>query len=218
MSGGAAVWLNLILACAPQVHPTTIQGIMQTESGGKPWVIGINRGAGRLARQPANQAEAAAWASWLYARGVNFDAGLMQINSSNWKRLGLTPESVFDPCTNIRAGAKILTDNYVDAARRHGPGQRALLESFSLYNTGKRAAGFSNGYVGKVSGNAARYAGVAPPFVPTPSAPRSTKRAPASASSRKQGGVAPPSAWAAAKTWGIASETTTATAKKESAE
>lgn len=223
MSNGAAAWLNLILACAPQVHPTTIQGIMQTESGGKPWVIGINRGAGRLARQPSSQAEAAAWASWLYDRGVNFDAGLMQINSVNWKRLGLTPQTVFDPCTNVRAGAKILTDNYLDAQRRHGPGQRALLEAFSMYNTGKRTAGFSNGYVGKVSGNAARYAGVAPPFIAGPSAPRPASRtASQSAPQQRSSGVAPPSAWAASNTWGIASAapapTPTTTAKKEIAE
>lgn len=215
MSGGAAAWLNLILACAPQVHPTTIQGIMQQESGGKPWVIGINRGAGRLARQPNSQQEAAGWARWLYDRGVNFDAGLMQINSTNWKRLGLTPESVFDPCTNVRAGARILTDNYLDAARRHGAGERALLEAFSMYNTGKRTAGFSNGYVGRVSAHAARFAGVAPPFVGGGQTNRAGRKSPAPHPDRA-GGVAPPAAWQSPREWGATS--TSAIDKKESAE
>lgn len=213
MSTATAVWMNVILACAPQVHPTTIQGIMQTESGGKPFVIGINRGAGKLARQPRSIEEAIAWARWLRDRGVNFDAGLMQINSANWNRLGLSPETVFDPCTNIRAGAKILTDNYTDASKRHGHGQAALLEAFSLYNTGKRTAGFSNGYVRKVSGNAARAAGIAPPFVPGPSATPSRS---AARSTRNAGGVAPAAAWQSAAVWGQSNPTTTPA--KESAE
>lgn len=212
---GPAVWLNVILACAPQVHPTTIQGIMQTESGGKPFVIGINRGAGRLARQPQSMEEAIAWARWLRARDVNFDAGLMQINSANWNRLGLTPENVFDPCTNVRAGAKILTDNYTDATKRHGHGQRALLEAFSLYNTGKRTAGFNNGYVGKVSGNAARFAGVAPPYIPNQAGvTASSARAKAP---RTGGGVAPAEAWQSASVWGQSSTATTKP-EKETAE
>lgn len=209
---GTAVWLNIILACAPQVHPSTVQGIMQTESGGKPFAIGINRGAGKLQRQPQNMQEAIAWARWLRARNVNFDAGLMQINSANWDRMGLTPENVFDPCTNVRAGAKILTANYTDAAKRHGQGQRALLEAFSLYNTGKRTAGFNNGYVGKVSGNAARFAGVPAPQIPRvagESSPRPT--------GGRGAGVAPASAWAGASVWGQPSSESTTT-KKETAE
>src|SRR3546814_15029492 len=54
-------------------------------------------------------------------RSASFDAGLMQINSANFARLGLTPETVFDPCTNLRAGAHVLTDNNrraSDAGRR----------------------------------------------------------------------------------------------------
>jgi type IV secretion system protein VirB1 len=196
---GAAAWLNLILACAPAVHPSTVQGIMQQESAGRPYAIGINRGAGKLGRQPASMQEAAAWARWLLDRGYNFDAGLMQINSVNWKRLGLTPENVFDPCTNIRAGASILTENYVAAAGRHGHGDRALLEAFSLYNTGKRTAGFTNGYVGKVSRQAARFAGVTPPFISgAPSRPSSAPRS----TSSGRGGVAPASAWNANSVWG----------------
>lgn len=214
---GATAWLNIILACAPAVHPTTVQGIMQQESGGKPFVIGINtKSVGRLARQPNSMAEAIAWARWLRARNINFDAGLMQVNSANWNRLGLKPENVFDPCTNVRAGAKILTDNYVTASKRHGPGQRALLEAFSIYNTGNRTAGFSNGYVRKVSTQAARFAGVAPPFVSAPSPAASPSgRTP----TKNSGGVAPAYAWQQSSTWGVTAQPNTShDSKKESAE
>src|SRR3546814_7647533 len=80
-------------------------------------------------------------------RGASFDAGLMQINSANFARLGLTPETVFDPCTNLRAGAHVLTDNY----RRASDAGRAdpLRAALSEYNSGSRTRGLTNGYVGR---------------------------------------------------------------------
>lgn len=203
MSGSGAL-LSVILACAPSVAPSTIQSIIDVESKGNVLAIGVNRG-GRLQRQPANYAEATAWARWLLANGKNFDAGLMQVNSANWKRLGLTPENVFDPCTNIRAGAKILTDNYLNAAKTHGPGRKALLAAVSAYNTGNQSAGFRNGYVGKVNTAAAKLAGVAPPVIEAPArvaiaarSPKPTPRAPAPVA----GGVAPAASWRGGIVWG----------------
>src|SRR3546814_8363245 len=76
----------------------------------------------------SNAADAIATAKGLMRRGASFDAGLMQINSANFARLGLTPETVFDPCTNLRAGAHVLTDNYRRAsdAGRADPLRAAL--------------------------------------------------------------------------------------------
>lgn len=196
---GVVAWLNVILACAPGVHPTTVQGIMQHESGGRAFAIGVNHGAAQLPEQPDTLNEAVAAARRLRAKGINFDAGLMQINSANWSRLGLTPENVFDPCTNVRAGATILTENYVAASKRHGPGQRALLEALSIYNTGNRTAGFANGYVAKVSRQAARIAGLPARGLP-PIPPRTAQAGTTAVPPR--GGVAPASAWQTASVWG----------------
>ena len=44
--------------------------------------------------------------------GHRIDAGLMQIASANWARLGLTLQSVFDPAANICAGAQVLAEDY----------------------------------------------------------------------------------------------------------
>lgn len=199
--GASPELLALILACAPGAAPSTVQAIIDVESGGNYLAIGVNRG-GRLARQPSNRVEATAWAQWLLDNGKNFDAGLMQVNSTNWKRLGLNPQNVFDPCTNIRAGTVILTDNYIRAAKNLGPGRAALLEALSAYNTGNRSAGFSNGYVGKVNRAAAKRAGVAPPAVPAPSRSyaASRGRTPIAPSGS---GVAPPEAWRGRKVWGM---------------
>src|SRR3546814_6425945 len=101
-----AAWLQ---ACAPQVAPETMMAVIRVESAGDPFRIGVNKG-GALRRQPGNAADAIATAKGLMRRGASFDAGLMQINSANFARLGLTPETVFDHCTNLRAGEHVLTE------------------------------------------------------------------------------------------------------------
>lgn len=143
----ATVLAALLHSCAANVAPATMVAIIQVESEGDPFRIGVNAG-GALSRQPGNLADAVATARGLLRKGANFDAGLMQINSANFARLGLTPESVFDPCTNLRAGARVLGDNYGRArdAGHTNPLQAALSE----YNTGSRSRGLRNGYVGKV--------------------------------------------------------------------
>ena len=167
----------LVVQCAPTVAPTTMQAILRVESGNRPHAIGyLVRGAQgkfNLARQPKNKAEAIAWATWLYQNGYRFDAGPAQVNSTNFARYGLTPESAFDPCLNIGAGAAILTNEYVRAARKFGPGQSALRAAISSYNSGNFTVGFSNGYVQCVSDAASR--GITPEQIQRQANPKSTR-------------------------------------------
>ncbi len=135
-----------LYACASEVAPETLQAIIRVESGGNPLALNVNRLRGRPA-PAATIPQAAATARSYIALGYSVDLGLMQVNSRNLARLGLTVEQVLDPCTNIRAGAAILTPSYKAAARIHGEGQTALLAALSAYNTGTFTRGFSNGYV-----------------------------------------------------------------------
>ena len=79
------------------------------ESGGDPLVIGVNPDASRGlpggAVRSATAQEAASKARGLIAQGRSIDLGLMQINSANLARHGLTVETAFDQCANMRAGA-----------------------------------------------------------------------------------------------------------------
>lgn len=59
-------------------------------------------------------------------------------------------EQALDPCTNLKLGAAILSENYRLAANKFGAGQRALQAAISAYNTGNHIGGFQNGYVQKV--------------------------------------------------------------------
>ena len=125
--------------------------IVKTESGFKPFSIGINKSQVKLVRQPANKQEAVTTAKWLISNGYNIDMGMAQINSANMKRLGVSVEDLFDPCKNVSAGAKILLNNYVDAFKKIGEPQNALRAALSSYNTGNATAGIKNGYVAKVT-------------------------------------------------------------------
>jgi type IV secretion system protein VirB1 len=151
MTYSAAAILTLASQCAPSVAPETVLAIIQTESSGEPFALNVNGG-----RQPAPQnsaADAAATARRFIAAGYSVDLGLGQINSRNMRWLGLTWETVFDPCTNVAALARVLTTNYHAAKPGRDP-QTALRVALSMYNTGSQTRGFRNGYVAKVERNA----------------------------------------------------------------
>lgn len=136
-----------LAACAPHVAPATLAAVIRVESGGRPLAININKGP----RAPnfRTATEAAQTARVWISRGHSVDLGLMQVNSRNLARLGYTVEQMFDPCTNIRAGAVILTENYRAAAKLRGSGQVALRDALSAYNTGSFSRGYTNGYVSR---------------------------------------------------------------------
>ena len=147
---------SLIEQCAPTVAPATMQRIVKVESGFKPHVIGYHITKGgktfRLTQQPKSTQEAVSWAQWLLDNGYRFDAGAAQVNSNNFSRLGLNAASVFEPCANIRAGGRILTEFYQNAERKYGRGQEAVRAAISAYQTGSFTRGYSTGYVERVAG------------------------------------------------------------------
>ncbi len=146
--------IDLILACAPNVHPITIQALIKNESSGNPLAVGINTKNGvklkpTIKIDTAPKAIAVTYAA--LALGHSVDMGYMQVNSVNLKRLGYTVDEMFyDQCKNIKAGAQIFTEAYLQELPKHnGNEQAALSAALSIYNTGNSRNGFMNGYVGK---------------------------------------------------------------------
>ncbi|MFC6628174.1 hypothetical protein [Sphingomonas yabuuchiae] len=72
--------------------------LVLTESGGEPLQINVNKGPRVRARTVP---EGAALVRRYIAAGYTVDVGLAQINSANFTRLGVTIESVFEPCNNL---------------------------------------------------------------------------------------------------------------------
>ncbi len=147
----------LVSQCVPaHVSPQTMQAIMSVESGGKPHAIGYkiirqsDRKVFRLTAQPSNQQEAITWAKWFQSNGYEFDAGVAQIHSTNFKRYGLTAQTAFDACSSIRVGALILAECYASALPKYKNEQVALRHTLSCYQSGNFKTGFNTGYVAKV--------------------------------------------------------------------
>lgn len=139
-------------ACAPSVTLETMKAIVATESDFKIYAIGVN-GSERTSHFPKTYDEAISLAKEYIAAGKSVDFGLGQINSANFEWLGLTVETVFDPCTNLSAAETVLRDGY-ERARSNGASEnQAFQMALSAYNTGSLQRGFENGYVEKVLAN-----------------------------------------------------------------
>lgn len=128
----------LFLQCAPSVSPDTLNPLIQTESGGNPFAVA--NVTDKTSRFFSNKETAIMYVNNLEKEGKNYSAGLMQINSANFNKYHLDNESVFDPCTNIKAGAKLLSENY--HKQKENDEQLNLRKSLSLYYSGNAKTGF----------------------------------------------------------------------------
>jgi type IV secretion system protein VirB1 len=137
----------LVLSCAPLVAQDTAHALIQVESSGNPYAIGVVGGA--LVRQPASLPEALATVAALEAAGWNYSVGLGQINKRNFERYGLTSATAFEPCPNLAAMQGILRECFARASQRQAK-QAALRDAFSCYYSGNFLTGHQHGYVGKV--------------------------------------------------------------------
>lgn len=151
-------FVDLARQCAPMVHVQTMSAFVRTESGYNPFAIGVV--GGRLARQPRSHAEAVATARSLEQQGYNWSGGYGQVNRGNFKRFGLTLETVFEPCRNLRVSGSILQECFERALPRFPSAQHALRGAMSCYYSGNFQTGFrpdfkgQPSYVDKVVGNA----------------------------------------------------------------
>jgi type IV secretion system protein VirB1 len=140
---------RLAAAHAPEVNTGTLLAFASYESQLRPFAIHDNTTGQSVF--PASAADAAALANALLAIGHSLDLGIMQVNSANFARTGLTVTTAFDAGESMRGGAVILTAAYRQCLRGNlAPGsaeqQAALRCAASVYNTGREQAGILNGY------------------------------------------------------------------------
>jgi type IV secretion system protein VirB1 len=134
---------------APTVNIGTLLAFAYHESGLHPFAIHDN--ATGQSSFPGSAAEAVAQARMRLAKGHSVDLGIMQVNSANLARTGLTPTTAFDAAESLRAGALILAAAYRRCLRgsinpNDAQQQAALRCAASIYNTGREQAGILNGY------------------------------------------------------------------------
>lgn len=140
---------TIIDQCVSNSHKTVMMAIVKVESGGKPLVIGLNKGY-RLQTQPQNESQAKAWVDYLEKNNYNFDVGIGQVNIKNIHRYGYKASDLLDPCLNLKIASDIFDKSHQSAlAIDNSP--NALQKAISAYNTGNFSSGFANGYVAKVN-------------------------------------------------------------------
>lgn len=148
--------------CLAGVDPVTVLSIIEVESHYQPWALNLNypqhlarqlgygEGLISLSRQPRSKDEAQNWMRWLGRHKLTLSVGLMQVNTVDAGKLGVSGEQLLEPCVNLRTGWKVLVGHYRRAENKYGPGQQALQAAISAYNSGSFKDGFSSGYVRKV--------------------------------------------------------------------
>jgi type IV secretion system protein VirB1 len=148
--------------CIPEAPLTTLRAIVRAESNGNPNAMQIDfpkallrqwhlpNGTLRLKRQPSTPGEALDWLAYLQRYAIFVDLGLMQVSTAEAQRRGLSPESLLEPCTNLRVGWQILEDDYRLETKTYGSWQEALQRAISRYNTGNSTRGIDNGYLARV--------------------------------------------------------------------
>ena len=148
--------------CLPEAPLTTLRAIVRAESNGNPNAMQIDfpkallrqwhlpNGTLRLKRQPSTQRRSPRLArlppALRHLRRLGADAG--QHRGGPTARA--SPESLLEPCTNLRVGWQILEDDYRLETKTYGPGQEALQHAISRYNTGDSQRGIDNGYLARV--------------------------------------------------------------------
>ena len=146
---------ELIARCAPTVHPETMAAVISAESRGHqfaadagpvhlPW---SQRKSMVRSHYPTTMEEAVATAQNLISRGHTVSLGVAQVNDRNLSRMGVSVKDMFDPCTNVSVGGKILTDFYERAVKKFGAGPGTLQAALSAYNSGDWTRGARDGYV-----------------------------------------------------------------------
>jgi type IV secretion system protein VirB1 len=148
--------------CIPEASLTTLRAIVRVESNGNPNAMQIDfptallrqwhlpAGTLRLERQPSTHRQALDWLAYFQRYTVFVDLGLMQVSTAEAQRLGLSPESLLEPCTNLRVGWQILEEDYRREIKTYGAGQEALRHAISRCNTGDSQRGIDNGYLSRV--------------------------------------------------------------------
>lgn len=142
-----AVVLQLAAAHAPQVAPETIAAFAQAESALNPYALYDN--TARRSYAPRTAEDASVLAADLLSRGHSIDTGLMQINSRNFRLVGLNYVTAFDPAQSVRAAQIILREAYGRCAEQRLTGD-PLRCMASIYNTGNHTRGERNGYVERI--------------------------------------------------------------------
>ena len=88
-----------------------------------------------------------------------------EVNQANFSSLGLTAEELFEPCTNLKASAQILSKCYARMSKKGLGEAQALSDALSCYYSGNDVTGYKHGYVHRVTQNSINKTAVKVPSI-----------------------------------------------------
>lgn len=137
----SALILSLANSCQDVVRTEDVKRLIDIESSGNPYAIAV-KGV-PIVKQPQTKDEAISAAKQLDSLGFNYSVGLMQVNHTNFERTGLTIETAFDACKNIKAGSSIFADCFYRAKNKFKDDDSKNRErAASCYYSGNFTYGF----------------------------------------------------------------------------
>lgn len=104
-------WQDLVRRHCPArgVPAKVAEAVIAVESRGHAYALGVTIGNAHRAFFPASRHEALVRLAVALRNTENVDIGLMQLNWRTWGALlGVQPETLLDPETNIRLGCRLL--------------------------------------------------------------------------------------------------------------
>lgn len=146
--------LSLFTQCAIDIAPETLHTLIGVESSKNPYAIAVVYGKeveekDKLKfKQPNTEAEALEIIDKLNNNPSplhkSYSVGLMQVNSSNFKKYGINRSNMFNACKNIEAGAGIFKACYLQAKNNNPQKdeQELLRIASSCYYSGNETRGF----------------------------------------------------------------------------
>ncbi|OOG75096.1 hypothetical protein B0E45_04515 [Sinorhizobium sp. A49] len=141
-----APFVELAETCAPAMPSELLAAIASLESGMAPLSIRINSDYPPGAR-PGNVREATQAATALIAKGQSVDLGLGGISPFDLATMGMSIADAFDPCQNLKATARLLSQYRAAAIRAGHEGDMldtVMLRSY--FGRGDASAGEMVGY------------------------------------------------------------------------
>lgn len=134
--------------CATSIDPLTMSYVVAHESSNNPLAINVNNSNDTF--YPETKDEAKAIINRLDKKKANYDIGLAQINSGNFKFLKTDGHELLGKCENLKAAEVVLSSCYERAIKEGLNSQENLHRALSCYNTGDFQSGLGNGYVKSV--------------------------------------------------------------------
>lgn len=107
----AVAFAALVSQCLPGSPPSSLSEIVRQASGFEPLVILIVQNGKPISVRAPSKEDAIAFAAESRIVGQRVKVGLAGLDTRDLDRLGLSLGDAFEPCTNLRAAARLLGES-----------------------------------------------------------------------------------------------------------